>query len=219
MATARLLAELAKQFEQISGDSAGFESVGGVDAARRVAEGEVFDVVVLADNAIQLLLDTGMARAGTKTAIARSNVAVAMKTGAGAPPIGNADELRAAVLAARTVGYSTGPSGVAVARLLTDWNLIELLGDRLIQARPGVPVGQLIVDDVVELGFQQLSELIHIDGIEVIGPMPSDIPIETIFSAAVCTASEHPNAAETLLRFLASAEAGEAKRRNGMSAA
>lgn len=218
MATARLLTELAKQYEQISGDTVAFESVGGVDAARRVSEGEVFDVVVLADNAVAQLLRTGMARAGTKTAFARSQVAVAMKTGSGARPIGNADELRAAVLAAKTVGYSTGPSGVAIARLLADWNLVELLGDRLIQARPGFPVGQLIADNVVELGFQQLSELIHIDGIDIIGPMPPDIPIETIFSAAVCTTSEHPNAAESLLQFLASAQADDAKQRNGMGA-
>jgi len=120
------------------------------------------------------------------------------------------------VLSARTVGYSTGPSGVALQRIFERWEIDASTGPRVVQAPPGVPVGALIARGEVELGFQQLSELMHLDGIDVIGPMPAGLEIVTTFSGGVCSASTQPDAARALLEFIRSPVADAAKWRHGM---
>jgi molybdate transport system substrate-binding protein len=142
-----------------------------------------------------------------------------VRAGAARPDIGSEDSLRRAVLAARTVGFSTGPSGVALARLFDRWGIADALRGRLVQAPPGVPVGTLVARGEVELGFQQFSELMHVDGIDVLGPMPLGVQIVTTFCAAQCTSSNRPEAVAALLEFMHSPEAADAKRRNGMEPA
>jgi molybdate transport system substrate-binding protein len=88
-----------------------------------------------------------------------------------------------------------------------------------VQATPGVPVGSLVAQGKVSLGFQQRSELIHLDSIAILGPMPEPVQIVTIFSGAVCTASQQPQAVRALLDFMASRQSAEAKRRQGMEPA
>jgi molybdate transport system substrate-binding protein len=219
MATRQLLADLAGDYLRRSGVAVDFESVGGVDAARRVQAGEPFDVVVLAADAIDQLAAAGRVVPGSRTDLVRSAVAVAVRAGAQHPAVDTEDALRRAVLAARALGYSTGPSGVALAKLFDRWGIADAVRERLVQAPPGVPVGALLARGDVELGFQQLSELMHVEGIEVLGPMPPGCEILTSFSAGICTASVRPDAARALLEFLRSPEADEAKRRHGMAPA
>jgi len=123
------------------------------------------------------------------------------------------------VLAARSVSYSTGPSGVALARLFERWGIASDIQARLITPPPGVPVGSLVAQGAVELGFQQLSELIHVDGIDIVGPLPAAIQIITTFSGAVCANATQPQAAQALLAFMEAPEAAAAKRRQGMDPA
>jgi molybdate transport system substrate-binding protein len=123
------------------------------------------------------------------------------------------------VLAAPTVGYSTGPSGVALLQLFERWGIAQVLQGRLVQAQPGVPVGALVARGEVALGFQQRSELIHVEGITILGAMPEGAAIDTTFSGAVCTASIQAAAARELLAFMAGPDAAEAKRRHGMEPA
>ena len=219
MATRQVLGELAQAWEQRSARPVRLESVGGVDAARRVAAGEAFDFVVLASDAIDKLVAGGQAVAGSRVDLVDSGVAIAVQAGAPRPDIASEDALRRAVLAAPTVGYSTGPSGVALVKLFERWGIAQELQGRLVQAPPGVPVGALVARGEVALGFQQLSELIHLEGITVVGPMPPAVQIKTIFSGALCTASAQPDAVRALLAFMASPEADAAKRRNGMEPA
>lgn len=219
MATRQVLAELAGACERRGGVVVTFESVGGVDAARRVQAGEPFDVVVLASDAIDKLIAAGRVLRDSKTDLVRSGVAIAVRQGAPRPDIGSEEALRGAVLAARTLGYSTGPSGVALQKLFERWGVAETLRDRIVQAPPGVPVGALVARGEVELGFQQRSELMHLEGIEVLGPMPPGLEILTTFSGGLCAASTQPEAARALLDFMASPEAAEAKRRQGMEPA
>ena len=219
MATRQVLAELVQAWRERSGIEAAVESVGGVDAARRVAAGEAFDFVVLAGDAIAKLLASGHAVAGSRVDVAESGVAVAVKAGAPRPDVSSEQALQRAVLAAPTVGYSTGPSGVALVKLFERWGIAQELQGRLVQAPPGVPVGALVARGEVALGFQQLSELVHLEGITVLGPMPLAVQINTTFAAAVCTASRQAGAVRELLAFLASDEAAAAKRRNGMEPA
>ena len=219
MATRLVLADLAALYRVRSGADVAIESVGGVDAAKRVQAREAFDVVILASDAIDKLVAAGHVAAGTKVDLAQSGVAVAVRAGAPRPDIGSEDALRRAVVAARTVGYSTGPSGVQLARLFERWGIAQEIADRIVQAPPGVPVGSLVAEGDVALGFQQRSELMHLPGIDVVGALPDAVQIVTTFSAGVCAASAQPQAARDLLAFLASPAADDAKRRHGMEPA
>lgn len=219
MATRQVLAELLATYEQQTGQCAAIEAVGGVDAAKRVQAGEAFDVVVLASDAIDKLIAAGAVVAGSRTDWVRSGVAVAVRAGAPLPDIGSEDAVRSAVLAARSISYSTGPSGVALAKLFERWGIASEVAGRMVQAPPGVPVGSLVARGDVELGFQQLSELLHVEGIAIVGPLPPAIQITTIFSSGVAATSGQPAAAQALLDFLASPAAAEAKRRQGMDPA
>jgi molybdate transport system substrate-binding protein len=219
MATRQMLAELADAYQRQSGQRVAIESVGGVDAARRVEAGEPFDFVVLAANAVDRLAAAGRIDGSSRIDLARSGVAIAVKAGTPRPDIGNESAVKQAVLAARSIGYSTGPSGAHLVRLFERWGIAETIAPRIVQPPPGVPVGTLVAGGEVELGFQQLSELMHLPGIDVIGSLPSEIQAVTVFSAAVCTASTRPESAKALLSFLASTEADAAKRRHGMEPA
>ena len=216
MATKAVLAELAGDYEARSGCPVAIESVGGVDAARRVEAGEAFDVVVLARDAIDKLLAADRLVAGSAVDLVSSGVAIAVRAGAPRPDVGSADALRSAVLAARTIGTSTGPSGVALGSLFERWGIAAQIRDRIVTPPPGVPVGALVARGEIALGFQQLSELAHLDGIDVLGPLPDAIRIVTPFSAAVGARSRQPAAARALLAFMASPAAADAKRRHGM---
>ncbi|MBV7541444.1 substrate-binding domain-containing protein [Acidovorax sp. sic0104] len=219
MATRQVLAELTAGFEQATGHRASIEAVGGVDAAQRVMAGEAFDVVVLASDAIAKLLAAGCIVPGSVVDLVRSGVAVAVPAGAPQPDIGSEDAVRQAVLAARSISYSTGPSGVALAKLFERWGIAGEIAGRMVQAPPGVPVGSLVAKGEVELGFQQLSELLHVQGIAIVGPLPPAIQITTTFSAGIGALSQQADAARELLAYMASPQAADAKHRQGMSPA
>jgi molybdate transport system substrate-binding protein len=219
MATRLLLAEGAAAFGQAHGVQVTLEAVGGVDAARRVQAGEAFDAVVLASGAIDELLRSGRATAGSRTDLARSGVSVAVRAGAARPDIGTEEALKAAVLAAPTIGYSTGPSGTHLLRTFERWGVAQTLQARTVQAPPGVPVGTMVADGRVALGFQQLSELMNLPGIDVVGPLPGEVQILTVFSGAVCAAAAQPGAARAWLDFMACEAMAGAKRRHGMEPA
>ena len=223
MATRQLLAELAAAFEQQSGCVVLVESVGGVDAVKRIQAGEIFDLAVLGSDAIDTLIASGHIRAGSKVDLMLSGVAVAVRAGAVLPDISSENAVRLAVRSARSISYSTGPSGVALVKLFERWGIAYEIQSRIVQAPPGVPVATLVASGQVELGFQQLSELMRVEGVAVVGPLPPAIQITTTFSAGIpVRASAESSRAEqvrALLDFMASPLAADSKRRHGMAPA
>jgi len=219
MATRQVLLDLAAQCEAALGVGATIESVGGVDAARRVRDGEAFDAVVLAANAIDQLVAAGHLVAGSRTDLVRSGVAVAVRAGAARPDISDETSLMQAVLAARSLSYSTGPSGLHLASLFDRWGIAEQVKERIVQTPPGVAVGALVARGEVELGFQQLSELMHLSGIEVLGPLPPATQIVTTFSGALSVHSNQPAIVRSVLDFMASPAGDGVRRRQGMEPA
>jgi molybdate transport system substrate-binding protein len=219
MATRQVLAELSDAWQKRGGCKVEIESVGGVDAAKRVQAGEAFDAVFLAADAIDKLVAGGWVQSDGKVDLMRSGVAVAVPAGAPRLDISTEQAVRQAVLQARTIGYSTGPSGVALMRLFEQWGIADQIKDRIVQATPGVPVGSLVARGEVALGFQQLSELLHVEDIDILGPLPNAIQIVTTFSAGICTGSSQPEEVRRMLAFMTSPEAAEAKRRQGMEPA
>jgi len=219
MATRQVLAELAAAYTQRTGVAVAIESVGGVDAAKRVQAGEAFDVVLLASDAIDKLAAAGHLLPGSRVDLVRSAVAVAVPAGAPVPALDSEAAVRQAVLAAPRISYSTGPSGTYLMQLFQRWGIADTIQPRLVQAPPGVPVGTLVARGEVDLGLQQLSELMHLDGITVAGTLPPDIAFITTFSGAVCATSAQADAVRALLAWMAAPEAGAVKRHHGMDAA
>jgi molybdate transport system substrate-binding protein len=195
------------------------ESVGGVDAAKRVQAGEAFDAVILAANAIGQLTTAGKIVPGSQVDLVKSGVAIAVRAGAARPDIGSEEAVKRAVLGARTLSYSTGPSGVQLAKLFERWGVTSQIQDRIVQAPPGVPVGSLVADGQVELGFQQLSEMMSLPGIDVLGALPPAIQIITTFSAGLSVTSTQANAVRALLDFMVSPASAATKLRHGMEPA
>ncbi len=220
MATKPLLADLVKLYQAHAPEvQVHVESVGGVDAAKRVQAGEAFDGVVLAREAIDKLMASGHVRPGSRADLVRSGVAVAVPAGQPLPDISSEDALKTAILATPTLGYSTGPSGVQLAKQFEAWGIAERLAPRIVQAPPGVPVGALVAKGEVALGFQQLSEMLGVAGISIVGGLPPSVEIITTFSGGVAATCAHPDALQALLKFWQSPVCAALKQQHGMSPA
>ena len=150
--------------------------------------------------------------------LVHSGVAVAVRSAPRAD-LGSEDAVRAPCWRARSLSYSTGPSGVALARLFERWGIAQEIAPCIVQAPPGVPVGTLVARGEVELGFQQLSELLHLPGITLAGPLPEPIQITTTFSGAVATAAAPACGRAGAAGVHGVPQAAPAKRRQGMEPA
>ncbi len=214
MAARGVLAELAAAHADQGGTIVAFTAMGGVEAARRVREGLAVDLVALAAGVIDALAAEGRLLAGARVDYARSGIAAAVPAGATPPPIETEAGLRAALLAAPRVAYSTGPSGDHLTALWRRWGL-DMAG-RAVQAPPGVPVASLLARGEAELGFQQLSELMGAPGITLLAPLPASAQLVTVFACAATAGCAAQDAARAFLRFLASPAAAAAIRRAGM---
>lgn len=219
MATRALLAELVAAWTAEGGTPVAIESVGGVDAAKRVRAGEAFDLVFLASDALQRLDEAGALRAGSRVGLFRSPVAVAVRDGAPLPDVGTETALKAAVERAPTIGYSTGPSGAHLQRLFARWGIADAVSARTVTPPPGVPVARLVAAGEVALGFQQLSELQGVAGVRVVGLLPPGADFTTVFGGAVAAATARPDDAAAFLHWLASDRTDAAIRRHGMAPA
>lgn len=218
MATKPLLADMVALYKAQAPDlQVRVESVGGVDAAKRVQAGEDFDGVVLASDAIDKLIASGHVRALSRADLVRSGVAVAVPAGQSVPDISTEAALQAAILAAPTLGYSTGPSGVQLAKQLEAWGIAEQIKHRLVQVQPGVPVGALVAQGKVALGFQQLSEMLGVQGITIVGSLPEAVEIITTFSGSVAATCTQTDAMRALLAFWQSPACNALKRQHGMT--
>jgi molybdate transport system substrate-binding protein len=219
MATRELLGELISRYQRSTARAVTSEAAGGVDVAKRVRAGEAVDVVILSSTAIDSLIAAGSLLPDSRIDLVKSGVSIAVHAGASRPDVTSEEAVKRAVLAAKTLSYSTGPSGVYLEKLFERWGILAQIRSRIVVPPPGVPVGSLVANGTVELGFQQLSELMTLPGIEVIGPLPPQIQTITIFSGGISPGCVRPELARALLDYLASPSVSETKRRYGMDPA
>jgi molybdate transport system substrate-binding protein len=209
--------ELAPRFEQASGHRLATEWAGTDPIMRRVRSGERADLVVLPAKLIDELTALGKIAPGSRANIARSGIGVAVKKGAPRPDIGSAHALKHALLAAKSIAYSSGPSGVYLAGLFQRMGIAEALRPKATQTPPGTFVGELVARGEAEIGFQQVAELFHVGAaIDFVGPLPPEIQQVTVFSGGIHAEAKAPAAARALLRFLTGPEAAEVIRKEGM---
>lgn len=209
--------ELVPRFEQQSGIRVETEWRGMVDIIRRVKAGESADLVIASQKALGELKSLGKVAAVVD--LATSGVAVAVKKGAKRPDIGSADAVKRALRAAKSIAYSSGPSGVYLQELMQKWGLAEELRAKGTQTPPGTAVGPLMASGQAEIGVQQMSELLPIPGIDIIGPLPADLQVITTFSGGVPAGAKHADAARAWMAFLTSAQAAPVLRKHGMEPA
>jgi molybdate transport system substrate-binding protein len=221
MATKSALAALIQSYTVKTGIPVSALSIGGVDAAKRIVAGEAFDLVLLATDAIDKLIASGHVQSGSRVDWVKSPVAVAIAADAAnevLTDISSEAAVRAAVVACTSISYSTGPSGTYLASMFERWGMSDLVKAKLVVPAPGVPVGSLIASGQVALGFQQLTELMGVQGIQILGNLPEDIACITTFSSGITTASPtaHVEAARAFQTYLASDEVESIKHAQGM---
>jgi molybdate transport system substrate-binding protein len=181
-----------------------------------VADGEIADVVMLPAPQIDDLIKRGKLVAETRVNVATSGVGVAIRAGAPKIDVSSSDGIRKALLAAKTIAYSAGPSGLHMEQLIAKWGLTEQLKTKIVPPIPDVPIGEMVARGDAEIGFQQVSELLPVKRIDYLGPLPADIQEVTVFSAAVHKAAGPTDAAQALLKYLTAPEATPIIRNTGM---
>jgi molybdate transport system substrate-binding protein len=207
--------ELVPQFERSRQCSATALWMPTMDMMRRLEGGEVVDVILLTGETIDELTAKGIVAPGSRTDIMKSSVGMAVRAGAPKPDIHTAEAFKRSMLAARSIAYSFGPSGVYIAELFEHLGIAEQLGARAKQVK-GVPIGELVAEGEAEIGFQQVSELLPVSGIDLLGALPPGIEKITIFSTGLHRQAPRADIARDFVRYLISPEAAPVMRRTGL---
>ena len=208
--------ELAPAFERASGHrlvTTRGPSMGDSPEAipARLMRGESADVVILDGGAADELGRRGLVRADSKVELARSLIGMVVRAGAAKPDIGSVEAFRRALLAAKSIAYSDSGSGSYLSTsLFAKLGVAEQVAgkSRKVRGPPsGEPVAAVVARGEAEIGFQQVSELIHVSGVAFVGTIPAELQPGFLFAGALTSRGRHPEAASALIRFLASPEA------------
>jgi molybdate transport system substrate-binding protein len=215
-ATEEAYRELIPQFEKASGHKVTTVFTGTLDANKRLAAGETYDLLIMSGSSIEEHIKGGKVVAGSRIDIAKSGVGVGVKAGAPKPDIGTTEALKKTLLAAKSIGYSTGPSGNYVIGLFQRMGVADEVKGKLKQTPTGVFVGSIIAGGEAEIGFQQVSELSHFAGVDYVGPLPADVQQFTMFASGIVAGAKEAEAATALVKFITAPAAAAAFKKRGM---
>jgi len=207
--------ELVPQFERSTGHKISTTWAGTSDIMKRLAAGEIFDLVIVSSSSVDELIKQGKVTGG-RIDLAKTGIGVAIRAGAPQPDISSADALKCALLAAKSIGYSTGPSGVYLVKLFERMGIADQVKAKTRQVPSGGTVGPVIASGEAEIGFQQISELVHVPGVQFVGPLPAEIHHITVFSCAVQAAGHNPDAARDLVKHLTAKSANAVFKKHGL---
>lgn len=216
IATREAYLQLVPQFERTTGHKVATTWAGTTDIMKRMAAGERYDLVMISSAELDELIRQGKIVAGSRVDIAKSGIGVAVRAGAPRPDISSGETLKQALLAAKTVGYTSGPSGVYMASLIERMGIAAEVKPKHRGVPSGGTVGTIVASGEAEIGFQQVSELVHIPGIDFIGPLPPDVQHITVFSSGIHVGATNPDAAKALVTFLTAPPAHSAIKAAGL---
>lgn len=213
--------ELAAEFERATGHkivNAWGPSMGGTPQAvpNRIARGEPVDVVIVVGEALDKLIKDGKVVASSRSDLARSLIGAAVRAGAPKPDIGSVEAFKQALARAQSIAYSDSASGVYIETVL--YKKLDVSDEIRAKSKmiPAEPVGEVVARGEAALGFQQMSELLPIRGIDVLGPIPLEIQKVTVFSAGLAAGAQEPEAGTALIKFLSAPSAAPFIRNSGM---
>jgi molybdate transport system substrate-binding protein len=218
-ATEEAYKELVAQFEKTTGHKVTTYFSGTLNVQKRLADGEPYDLIIMAGPAIDDQIKLGKAVAGSRIDFAQSGTGMAVKKGAAKPDISSVDAFKKTLLSTKSIGYSTGPSGVYILSVFDKLGIADQVKAKLKQTPSGVFVGTLIATGETEIGFQQISELVHFDGIDYAGPLPGDLQRMTMFSTGIHAGAKQPDAAKALVKFLTAPGAASVIKKHGLESA
>jgi len=182
----------------------------------RLERGEPADVLIMVGYALDNLAKEGKVIPDSRVELVKSPIGIAVKSGAPKPDISTADALKRALLAVKTIAYSDSASGVYVSTEMFDrLGIAEAMKDKA-RRIPATPVGEIVARGDAEIGFQQVSELKPVEGIDIVGPLPDELQKITVFSAGIASVSKEPDAGKALIRFLGSPAARAEIVKSGM---
>jgi molybdate transport system substrate-binding protein len=218
-ATKEAYVELVPAFEKASGHHVVTTWTGSANIKKQIAAGEVYDLVIVADEDIDRFIQQGKLVPGSRMDLMKSGVGVAVRAGTPRPDISSSAALKETVLTARSIGYSTGPSGNYVISMFERMGIGDQIKAKLKQVPSGGRISTLIASGEAQIGFQQISELIHAPGVDYVGPLPSDVQSITVFSSGIHSAAEQPEAAREFVKFLTAPAAAAVIKKHGMEPA
>jgi molybdate transport system substrate-binding protein len=215
-ATEEAYRELVPEFEKATGNKVTTIFTGTLDANKRLAAGESYDLLIMAASSIDEHIKGGKVVPGSRVDLAKSGVGVGVKAGAPKPDISTTEALKKTILAAKSIGYSTGPSGIYVIGLFQRLGIADEIKSKLRQTPTGVFVGSIIASGEAEVGFQQVSELSHFAGVDYVGPLPADVQQFTMFSSGIVVGAKEADGAKALVKFITAPAAAAAFKKRGM---
>jgi molybdate transport system substrate-binding protein len=206
--------ELLPQFEKATGHKVTAVWSSTPDIQKRIAAGEAADLVILGNNGTEELIKQGKLVSSSRTNFAKSGVGVAVRAGAPRPDISSADAVKKSVLAAKSVAYSAGASGIYLVSMFQKLGISDQVKSKAAAVKPGELVGEVVARGDAEIGFQQVSELVSVKGIQYLGPLPAEIQNITVFSGGIGT--KEADAATALVKFLTAPLATPTIRKHGL---
>jgi molybdate transport system substrate-binding protein len=210
------VAEVATKFEQSTGRRVALSWGGSESIAKRVADGEVFDVVINTATGIERMVTDGKLRSGSRNDFSRSAVAVAARAGLPRPDVSSVAGLKAALLDAQTIAISSGASGRYLEQLFQKLGVAEQVRQKIRQPPSGAQIGDMLARGEADLGFQQATELMHAQGFQYLGPLPAEVQNYTVWAAGVHSGAPQAEAAGAFSRALSAPASGAAMRKVGL---
>lgn len=219
IATKEAYLELVPPFEQSSGHKVVTAWSGTTAIMQKMAAGESHDLIVISRTELDELVGLGKVEAGSTANLAKSGIGIAVRAGAAIPDVSSTEALKRTLLAAKTVGYTSGPSGVYMGKLMERMGIAGEVKAKFRSVPSGGTIGTVIAAGDCEIGFQQVSELVHIPGIAFVGPLPAEVQHVTVFSCGVQAGSKEAAAAKALIAYLTTPAAQAVMKKHGLETA
>jgi molybdate transport system substrate-binding protein len=208
----------AERFQQSTGDRVVFTWSGTEVITKRVIDGDLFDVVLNTSTSIDKLTADGRLSPGSRVDFANSSIGVAVRAGSPKPDIGTVEGVKAALLSSKSIAISSGTSGRHLAEVFAKLGLADQLKTKIKQPPSGAQIGDLIADGSAEIGFQQVSELVHAKGVDYVGPLPAEIQSVTTYSAGLHAKSAKQDIAKRFMKILTDSESAATITKSGLQA-